>query len=162
MRCSPQRLESQARYRSLNREKISAAKKVAYALKRDQILADRRAEYHSGKRDILVLRMREAHKKDPRKQMVWSAKKRAVKIGVPFNLRWQDINMPTHCPILGLKFETSASGGSDNSPTIDRIIPSVGYIASNVHVICMKANRIKNNATASEVQAVANFLWRTM
>ena len=44
------------------------------------------------------------------------------------------------------------------SPTLDRIVPSLGYVPGNVVVISHKANSIKSNATAAEIRAVADWL----
>ena len=45
----------------------------------------------------------------------------------------------------------------DNSPTIDRIVPELGYVKGNVVVVSAKANRIKNDATITEILSVYNY-----
>ena len=49
---------------------------------------------------------------------------------------------------------------TDNSPSLDRIVPELGYIPSNVVVISYKANAIKRNATPQEIRRVADFYER--
>lgn len=42
--------------------------------------------------------------------------------------------------------------------SLDRIVPSLGYVPGNVAVISHRANRIKSDATADELRAVADWL----
>ena len=68
--------------------------------------------------------------------------------------------MPDCCPVLGIKLERNRDkcGPGPGSPTLDRIVPSLGYVPGNVVVISHKANSIKSNATAAEIRAVADWL----
>lgn len=45
-----------------------------------------------------------------------------------------------------------------NSPVLDKIIPELGYIKDNIHVISNKANLIKSNATPREIKLVADYM----
>lgn len=79
---------------------------------------------------------------------------------IPFDLSVDDIIIPDHCPILGIELEFGKSDGEkwrDNSPSIDRIIPSLGYVKGNVLVISYRANRIKNDATIEELVKIASY-----
>lgn len=44
----------------------------------------------------------------------------------------------------------------DNSYSLDRIDPNKGYIKGNIWVISLRANRIKNDATVSELRMIAD------
>lgn len=44
-----------------------------------------------------------------------------------------------------------------NAASLDRIDNSKGYVRGNVMVISLRANAIKNNATAEELTAVAAY-----
>lgn len=90
--------------------------------------------------------------------MLVNAKKRAEQAGVPFDLRITDIRIPEYCPILGLKLERATGTAAPNSPSLDRIIPDIGYVRGNVHVISHRANSIKNNASTDELFAIARYL----
>jgi hypothetical protein len=119
---------------------------------------------------------REAHKKEAleaRKQYYrdnpeypWldSIKTRAKKLGVPFNLTVGYLRsiMTDTCPVLGIPLMSSigGTGPTDNSPTIDRIIPELGYVEGNVMVVSKLANQIKSSATPSQIQMVAEFYSR--
>lgn len=85
-----------------------------------------------------------------------SAKGRAKKNDVPFSITAADVVVPTHCPVLDtpLVRGTGSRGVVDTSPTLDRLVPHLGYVPGNVVVISARANRIKNNATAAEVRAL--------
>lgn len=78
---------------------------------------------------------------DPRLYLHTSAKHRAKRKGVTFSITVEDIVIPTHCPILGI--ELSFGGSQENSPSLDKINNSLGYVPGNVQVISYRANRIK-------------------
>ena len=87
-------------------------------------------------------------------------KSKAQKICVPFDLTVDDLVIPTHCPVLGIPLEFGKSGTAawrDNSPSVDRIVPSLGYVKGNVVVISYRANRVKNDATVEELNKVTQF-----
>ena len=91
-------------------------------------------------------------------------KKRAKLAGVPFELTEKDIKNKinlagTKCPVLGVEMQISKLGSKNNdlSTSIDRIEPKKGYVRSNIIVVSMKANRIKNDATVNEIKKVADF-----
>ena len=75
----------------------------------------------------------------------------------------KNIEIPTHCPILGLELDYDGKGiGSwvrgENSPSLDQIIPSQGYVLKNVQIISWRANRIKNDATPEELMKIAKYM----
>ena len=84
------------------------------------------------------------------------AKSRARKYGVPFDIDVEDIDVPSLCPALSIPLERSGTI-TDNTPSLDRIDPAKGYVRGNIAVISNKANRIKSNAEAYEIESVA--LW---
>lgn len=83
-----------------------------------------------------------------------AAKNRAKKKGIPFNIELSDVSIPEKCPVLNVPL---SYGHSDFGPSLDRIVPSLGYTKGNVIVISRKANRIKNDASPDEILAVGNF-----
>jgi len=88
-------------------------------------------------------------------QLLIAAKSRAKKYNLPFNIDLSDIVIPEYCPILEIKIERKeyGKGGSfvPSSPSLDKIIPSKGYVKGNVMVISMKANIMKCNASITEI-----------
>jgi len=83
--------------------------------------------------------------------MIYSAKHRAKRDGVPFLITKDDIVVPEFCPILGHKLEIGTRQSHEWSPTLDRIIPGLGYILGNIRVISHRANRLKADATQEEL-----------
>lgn len=91
--------------------------------------------------------------------MLSNARARAAKAGVPFDIVRDDIIIPSHCPVLGIELvrRTGRKGGADCSPSLDRIVPTLGYVPGNIVVVSRRANRIKTDATTEELEAVADF-----
>lgn len=87
---------------------------------------------------------------------------RAKKLGVPFNLTENDISIPEHCPVLGIRLQRHKGRGkhADNSPSVDRIVPELGYVAGNIRVISNRANLLKSNASVEELTLVLEDLIR--
>jgi len=91
--------------------------------------------------------------------MWFNMRARARRLGVPFDLPKEELKIPEVCPILGIPLIRSAGSGtnSDNSPSVDRIVPEKGYVVGNVHVISFRANRIKNDATLEELIKITEY-----
>lgn len=92
--------------------------------------------------------------------MLWTAKKRAAKKGLPFNLSKEDVLKLIGdgiCPVFGTQYYM-ASGLSGTSASLDRQKPELGYVKGNCSVISYRANTIKQDATADEVQRVADWI----
>lgn len=95
---------------------------------------------------------------DHRKVLMYAAKQRAASVGVPFDLTIEDIVIPERCPVLGTPLVRGKAKASDQSPSIDRLDPTRGYVRGNIAVISWRANRIKNDGSADEHEAVARFI----
>jgi hypothetical protein len=100
------------------------------------------------------------------KRYLQNAKSRAKRDKVPFNLTLQDlIEIATDkCPILHTPFVWGASGLGKgktrlDSPTLDRILPELGYVKGNVAFLSYRANRIKDNGTMQEHYDIADWIW---
>jgi hypothetical protein len=90
--------------------------------------------------------------------MLWDAKRRSKIEKVPFDLRKEDFFVPQFCPILGIPMYIGDGKASENSPSLDKIIPSLGYIKSNVAVISSRANRLKSDASLAELELIVAYL----
>ncbi len=88
--------------------------------------------------------------------MLRGAKARARRRNIFFDLSVEDLEIGTHCPILGIEFEVGAEKWH-NSPSIDRINNNRGYERDNIIIVCTMANSIKNQATPEQIRAVADF-----
>ena len=95
-----------------------------------------------------------------------NARARAVRDNVPFNLTLQDlIDIATdECPILRTPFVWGGAGMGkgktrQDTPTLDRILPELGYVKGNVAFLSYRANRIKDNGTMQEHYDIADWIW---
>lgn len=75
-----------------------------------------------------------------------------------WNISMSDLEWPLICPVLGIPLDWFAESRQENSPSIDRLDSSKGYIKGNVAIMSWRANRIKNDGTAKEHQQIADFL----
>ena len=94
-------------------------------------------------------------------KMLSGARRRTLDRGwPPCTLTAQDIwnvwPIDFKCPVLGGEL---IHGHEDryNSPTLERINNSKGYIIGNILVVSHRANCIKNDGTWQEILKVANF-----
>jgi hypothetical protein len=92
------------------------------------------------------------------KTMVYSARHRAKLLGLPFDLDYEDIVIPEVCPVLGIRMDLNCEEQSRNSPSLDRIIPELGYVKGNIQVISWQANTMKNNASVQELKNFAKWV----
>jgi hypothetical protein len=91
--------------------------------------------------------------------LLGQARKRALKANLPFDLVEADIAVPEFCPVLGIRLEISEQGRwTDNSPSLDRFVPALGYVKNNVQVISWRANRIKCDASVEEIRALLCYM----
>ena len=90
--------------------------------------------------------------KNIEKSMFIRAKSRSKNGSIEFNIELSDIIIPMFCPILGIPLEVAKGIASDNSPSLDRIDTTKGYIKGNVIVISYRANRIKNDSSYEDIE----------
>ena len=140
-----------------------------YERNREAILAKRKADYENNKEKQLAYnkqwrqqnpeRFQEYRKrwekKSPTYIMYHNAKRRAAECNIPFDLDWKSLEIPENCPILGIKLGTHTR---ESTASLDRVIPSLGYVNSNVRIISMRANRLKNDATVEELQKILEYM----
>lgn len=113
-------------------------------------------------------KLKNERKENPLKYMLYNAKHRAKKDGVPFTLTVNNIEMPEYCPILGVKLiyggtgKTRGYGAADEAASIDRIDPDKGYTPENSVIVSWKANRAKAYLTLKELQNMAEFYKKFM
>ena len=91
-----------------------------------------------------------------------NAKTRAKKSGVPFEITKQYLRdiypKDSVCPALGIEMAFGGSqGGQWNSPSLDRIVPEIGYVEGNVIWVSGIANMIKTTATPEQILKVGHF-----
>lgn len=87
--------------------------------------------------------------------MFYDARKRAIKLGLPFAIEPDDIIIPDQCPVLGIPLD---GRDRNHTPSLDRVIPQRGYTIENICVISFRANRMKGDATVAELLSVVNYI----
>lgn len=102
--------------------------------------------------------MRQHRFKNKANQMIIDARCRAKRDGVYFDLDYGDVVIPQFCPLLGIPIIKGQGSHASNSPSLDRIDPTMGYTKDNVWVVSHRANKIKNDATAQELFTIASNL----
>lgn len=136
------------------------ARSDRYYQKNKEHLNQLSAQYN--KRPDVKVKISKRNKKNRREKwpkcQIYALRHRAKILGVPFDLREEDIVLPKICPVLGFPLEVGEGRLQFNSPSVDRIIPSRGYVTGNVKVISYRANTIKLNATIEEVEAVLRYM----
>lgn len=94
--------------------------------------------------------------KSPEDHMVANLRPNARRSGIIFKITGEDISVPKHCPILNI--ELSFNGKMNCRPSIDRIIPELGYVPGNVRVISFAANRMKSNNTIETLERLIAYI----
>ena len=126
-----------------------------------------RSRYYTSKQRVRVTQRRYERRLQERarsgdkavhaQMLLSSCRTRARRLGLPCTITVADIPIPDRCPILDIALAMNRVTMRDNSATIDRIVPSHGYVPGNVIVVSCRANVIKNNATVDEIFRVAAF-----
>jgi hypothetical protein len=95
--------------------------------------------------------------------MLSLAKQRAKKKQLPFDLDEEYLKsiIPDKCPVLGVSLKRGVGKFDSCSPSLDRIVPELGYVKGNVRVISDRANRIKRDATLEELRAIVKYVEET-
>lgn len=63
----------------------------------------------------------------------------------------EDIILVKTCPYLGIELGYGNNKINKNSPSLDKIIPSLGYVKGNIQVISMLSNTMKSNSSIEEL-----------
>ena len=97
--------------------------------------------------------------------MLRTAKNRAERRGHEFSIMESDVVIPAVCPILGMPLVDHIgefhAGGCADSPPLDRIDNTKGYVKGNVQVISRLANTMKGSATKAQLISFAKWVLET-
>lgn len=98
------------------------------------------------------------YKKENPEIVMLSAAKRRARGRFEFDISKEDIRIPEFCPLLSIPLRKGIGRLCPNSPTLDRIDNSKGYIKGNVWVISHRANSLKNNGSLRELIQIGKIL----
>lgn len=129
-----------------------------YYLNNKDKISDTKREYYSLNKELSIERNKRWESKNPEKVLLIGVKKRAKEKGIPFNIDVQDILIPDICPVLGISLKRGKGKVCQNSPTVDKIVPELGYVKGNVQVISHLANAMKQNATKEQLIKFAEWV----
>jgi hypothetical protein len=120
--------------------------------------ASKKWYYENGGQEINSKRHRETRLNNPNIDLLRGAKKRAKTKNIPFDITVEDVIIPETCPVLGIQLKIGEKIACNNSPSLDRIKPELGYVKGNIQVLSYRANMLKNNATIEELEKVLEHL----
>lgn len=128
-----------------------------------------RSEYRKNRINndsAFALRCKEQRNKSFKKHINVSifnrTKRRASLKGIEFTITKEDIVIPNICPILEIPIYVGTKKDYFNSPSIDRIDVTKGYIKSNIRIISMLANSMKNSANREQLLTFAKNIEKYM
>lgn len=148
------------RYYEENKDKLKKSSTDYYVSNKEKVLENVR-NYRETNRDTIQEKGREYYRRKIKNRMLNAARARAKKKQIEFDLTEDDFDIPEKCPLLNTELFIAEGRKSvkDNSPSLDRIDPSKGYIKGNVWVVSHRANTIKSNAYVEEVELLVKN-WR--
>lgn len=103
--------------------------------------------------------------RDTQKLHLNAIRHRCKKKNMAFNLTYEDLMIPEFCPILNIPLQNwgqANESGAFNSPSVDKIIPALGYVKGNVQIISNRANLMKNDATIENIQALLAYMQKNI
>ena len=142
-----------AENKEIQKEKWKAASKRYYEANKDKVKAQTKAWFKANPNKFKEYSKNWRHK-NLQKVLLINAKRNAKNTGREFSITLEDIELPTHCPILGIPL---VFGGErqEGSYSVDRVDSTKGYIKGNVRTISFLANRMKTDATKEQLLSFA-------
>ena len=159
-------------YYQKNKEGI-IEKKKEYRKNNKEKVAEINRKYHEKNKEDIAERKKKYREKNPYHAqsdvLSNSARKRArnnkLLIDLDFISRsnildW--LKRQSRCECCNVEFSIGYKGGNgkiiDNSPSLDRFDPDLGYVPGNVFLICSRCNLLKNDATVKELKTIVAWM----
>jgi endogenous inhibitor of DNA gyrase (YacG/DUF329 family) len=141
------------KYHAANKEVLNAKKREYRAVNKEKISAYNR-KYRAANKEM----SRERYIYTLERILWRGARLRAKKAGLEFDITEFDIYIPERCPVLGTPLVPGVGKPHANSPTVDRIDNSRGYVRGNIAVISYRANEMKSAYSLDEIEALAQYM----
>jgi hypothetical protein len=107
-------------------------------------------------------RAREWRQRNPKYMLHSSAKRRAAVKSIEFSIVKEDIpEIPDICPIALIPIfprNDGTKGPCDNSPSLDRVDTTKGYVKGNLRVLSHKGNRMKADMGIEELERIIKYI----
>lgn len=145
--------EYYAAYYERNKAKLKLQRAAWKEANIDRVKATAKA-YRDSTSEI-AKNYRDSHKD---KLYFLSLKSRAVKKGLEFSLVEEDVLGVTVCPVFGFPLVRSSNGPSYDSPSVDRIDNTKGYVKGNIQIMSYLANSMKRDATDEQLILFAEWV----
>lgn len=133
--------------------------KLPEGLRRNKIRKGRYYTDDTYRRKVIAQAVKWA-KDNPAKHVLRTARFRAKKLGLPFDLTPDDIHIPERCPVFGSLLQRGNNAQKNDSPSLDRIEAGKGYVKGNVEVVSWRANTLKRDASIAELEQVIAWMRR--
>jgi hypothetical protein len=149
-------------YRKKRREYQSSMRKDPEKVKK---LNQAAIKSYNKNKQSRIANQKDKHQSSPWKTMYQTAKRKAMEQSLNFNITPEYLESlypkDNKCPITRLNFEFGYTNkekiNKNNSPSLDRIIPSKGYVIGNVMIISDLMNRMKQDSTYEDIEKLYNF-----
>lgn len=148
------------KYREKNKELLSKKGKEYYQKNKEHILKrtakNRYEKYHEDPQETMS-KGKEWKKAHIEMYLAQGARARAKRDNIICNITYKDIIVPEKCPYLDIPL-IPFSGWF--TPSLDKIIPELGYVPGNIQVISKLANTMKNQASIDQLITFAHSVIR--
>ena len=149
--------EQQKKYNKTSYEKHKEKRKEeakAYYYKNKEKVLEVVKKYREENKEEIKEKGKKYYRRKLENRLLNAARARAKAKNMEFNLDVSDIQVPELCPLLNIPIfvNEGKKKARPNSPSLDRIDSSKGYVKGNVWVISLKANTIKSNASLDELK----------
>jgi hypothetical protein len=86
---------------------------------------------------------------------------RARKLALPFDTKFlREMAPEQRCECCSRILDYTAKR-TDASPSLDRVIPELGYVRGNVHILCWRCNALKSDGKPQEFADIVEYIRRT-
>lgn len=139
-----------------NKEKLKQKASLYYLENKEKTLENVK-KYRDENREVIREKGREYYRRKHKNRLLNAARARAKKTGLAFDITENDFDMVDHCPLLNIPLfiGEGRKSAKPNSPSMDRIDSTKGYVKGNVWIISYKANTMKSNSTLEEFLLLA-------
>lgn len=137
------------KYKERHKDKVDAYN-AEYRMRPE--VCEHKREWHQNRQQTLSL-------EKLFKDMVHRCKTRAREKGFPCTITWKDLESlyVENCPLLEipLNWSSCSEGRNEYTPSVDKIVPELGYVPGNIRIISNLANMMKSYANKEQLLTFA-------